>query len=69
MLNKLIKFSLSQRATVLALATALLFLGLKKALDLPVDVLPDLTTTIGAGIVIMTGLYIWHRETRVLGRR
>ena len=43
MLNKLIKFSLSQRATVLALATALLFLGLKKALDLPVDVLPDLT--------------------------
>ena len=33
------------------------------------DVLPDLTTTIGAGIVIMTGLYIWHRETRVLGKR
>ncbi|MEK9672964.1 MAG: DMT family transporter [Rhodospirillaceae bacterium] len=28
-------------------------------------VLPDLHTAIGAGIVIMTGLYIWHRETRV----
>ena len=43
MLNKLIRFSLSQRTLVLALATALLFLGFKKALDLPVDVLPDLT--------------------------
>jgi len=43
MLNQLIRFSLSQRAMVLALATALLFLGFKKALDLPVDVLPDLT--------------------------
>lgn len=32
------------------------------------EVLPNLNTVIGAGIVIMTGLYIWHRETRVLGR-
>jgi len=29
------------------------------------NVLPDLTTVLGAGIVISTGLYIWHRETRV----
>lgn len=29
-------------------------------------VLPDLNTALGAGIVITTGLYIWHRETRVL---
>lgn len=29
-------------------------------------VLPGTTTVIGAGIVIITGLYIWHRETRVL---
>jgi drug/metabolite transporter (DMT)-like permease len=29
------------------------------------NVLPDLTTVLGAGIVIATGLYIWHRETRV----
>ena len=28
-------------------------------------VLPSLTTVFGAGIVIMTGLYIWHRETRL----
>ena len=43
MLDKLIRFSLSQRALVLALATTSLFLGSKKALELPVDVLPDLT--------------------------
>jgi len=29
------------------------------------DVLPDLMTVLGAGIVIVTGLYIWHRETRI----
>ena len=29
------------------------------------NVLPDLMTTIGAGIVIATGLYIWHRETKI----
>jgi len=43
MLDKLISFSLSQRALILALATTSLFLGSKKALELPVDVLPDLT--------------------------
>ena len=43
MLDKLIQFSLSQRALLLALGTTLLFLGSKKALELPVDVLPDLT--------------------------
>jgi len=32
-------------------------------------VLPDLTTIIGAGIVIMTGLYIWRRETQGLGKK
>jgi len=43
MLNSLIRFSLAQRALVLALAALVLFLGIRKALELPVDVLPDLT--------------------------
>jgi len=43
MLNTLIRFSLAQRGLVLATAIALLVLGVKKTLDLPVEVLPDLT--------------------------
>lgn len=43
MLNKLIRFSLAQRALVLAVALVLLILGIKKTLELPVEVLPDLT--------------------------
>lgn len=43
MLNRLIRFSLSQRSLILAAAVALLVLGVKKTLELPVDVLPDLT--------------------------
>ena len=43
MLNALIRFSLAQRALVLAVALVLLVLGARKALELPVDVLPDLT--------------------------
>jgi len=43
MLNALIRFSLSQRALVLAGAVVLLVFGLKTVLELPVDVLPDLT--------------------------
>jgi CzcA family heavy metal efflux pump len=43
MLNRLIRFSLSQRALVLAAALVLMVLGVKKTLELPVDVLPDLT--------------------------
>ena len=43
MLNALIRFSLAQRALVLAAALILLLLGLKKAIELPVEVLPDLT--------------------------
>jgi drug/metabolite transporter (DMT)-like permease len=31
------------------------------------NVLPDLATVLGAGVVIMTGLYIWHREIRLHG--
>lgn len=43
MLNQLIRFSLSQRPLILAVAFVLMLLGVKKALELPVDVLPDLT--------------------------
>jgi CzcA family heavy metal efflux pump len=43
MLNTLIRFSLSQRPLILAGALVLLVLGLKQTLELPVDVLPDLT--------------------------
>ena len=43
MLNKLIRYSLAQRALVLAAAVVLLAWGGKKIIDLPVEVLPDLT--------------------------
>ena len=43
MLNALIRFSLSQRALILAAAVVLMVLGVKKTLELPVEVLPDLT--------------------------
>ncbi len=43
MLNTLIRLSLAQRALVLAVALVLLVLGVKKTIELPVDVLPDLT--------------------------
>lgn len=43
MLNKLIRFSLSHRGFVLLVALILMILGCKKALEFPIDVLPDLT--------------------------
>lgn len=43
MLNSLIRFSLSQRALILVSAIVILAFGLKKATELPVEVLPDLT--------------------------
>jgi CzcA family heavy metal efflux pump len=43
MLNKLIYFSLHNRAIVLALAVLLLVLGVQTTMKLPVEVLPDLT--------------------------
>lgn len=43
MLNALIRFSLAQRALVLAMAAIVLGLGIKKITELPVEVLPDLT--------------------------
>jgi CzcA family heavy metal efflux pump len=43
MLNALIRFSLRQRPLVIAAAAVVLLWGTKTALELPVDVLPDLT--------------------------
>ena len=43
MLNHLIKLSLRNRAVVLGLALLLMVLGARTALELPVEVLPDLT--------------------------
>jgi drug/metabolite transporter (DMT)-like permease len=39
------------------------------AFDLVIwDALPSSATLTGGGVVILTGLYIWHRETRTLHR-
>ncbi|MDG1302463.1 MAG: efflux RND transporter permease subunit, partial [Opitutae bacterium] len=43
MLNQLIRFSLSQRPLILAFVVIILVLGIKKTVELPVEVLPDLT--------------------------
>jgi CzcA family heavy metal efflux pump len=43
MLNKLIRFSLSQRPLILAFVVVILVFGIKKSIELPVEVLPDLT--------------------------
>lgn len=43
MLNHLIKFSLAQRTLVLVAAILLLAMGVRKVMELPVEVLPDLT--------------------------
>jgi CzcA family heavy metal efflux pump len=43
MLNKLIRFALHNRATVVALALLLMVIGAKTTMELPVEVLPDLT--------------------------
>lgn len=43
MLDKLIRFSLAQRGFILIVAVVLMVFGVKKTLEMPVDVLPDLT--------------------------
>ncbi len=65
MLNKLIRFSLAQRAMVLALAVILLGLGLKKAFELPVEVLPDLTKPTVTILTEVPGSAPEEVETRV----
>ncbi|MEX1114609.1 MAG: efflux RND transporter permease subunit [Akkermansiaceae bacterium] len=43
MLNHLIRFSLKNRALVIAVALLVILLGLRTAMELPVEVLPDMT--------------------------
>ncbi len=43
MLNRLIRFSLAQRPVIMVLAIVMLAFGIKSIVELPVDVLPDLT--------------------------
>jgi Cu/Ag efflux pump CusA len=43
MLNHLIRFSLKNRALVIALALMVLVLGIRTGSQLPVEVLPDMT--------------------------
>ncbi|MDF1811917.1 MAG: efflux RND transporter permease subunit [Verrucomicrobiales bacterium] len=51
MLNHLIRFSLNQRAFIFIVAVVLMALGVRKVLELPVEVLPDLTKPT---VIIMT---------------
>src|SRR5687767_6080064 len=65
MLNRMIQWSLANRAIVLGLSLVLLALGVRSATQLPVEVLPDLTKPT---VVILTeapGLAPEEVETRV----
>src|SRR5436190_16245688 len=65
MLNKLIKWSLANRAIVIGASILLLVMGVQTATELPVEVLPDLTKPT---VVILTespGLAPEEVETRV----
>lgn len=65
MLNRLIKWSLANRAIVLGISLIILVLGLRSGLTLPVEVLPDLTKPT---VIILTeapGLAPEEVETRV----
>ena len=65
MLNKLINFSLSQRALIVALAIIVLILGVRGMFQLPVDVLPDLTKPTVTILTEAPGLSPEEVETRV----
>jgi len=65
MLNRLIQWSLANRAIVLGLALILLVLGLRSGLGLPVEVLPDLTKPTVTILTEAPGLAPEEVETRV----
>lgn len=65
MLNRLIQWSLANRALVLGLALVLLVLGVQSGLRLPVEVLPDLTKPTVILLTEAPGLAPEEVETRV----
>ncbi|MFT6242703.1 MAG: Cu/Ag efflux pump CusA, partial [Akkermansiaceae bacterium] len=65
MLNKLIQFSLAQRALIIGLALIVLGLGYQQVRSLPVDVLPDLTNPTVTILTESPGLSPEEVEARV----
>ena len=65
MLNRMIQWSLANRAIVLGLSLVILVLGLRSGLRLPVEVLPDLTKPTVIVLTEATGLAPEEVETRV----
>jgi len=65
MLNKLIQFSLAQRALIVGMAIVVVVLGVRQAKELPVDVLPDLTKPTVTILTEAPGLSPEEVETRV----
>ena len=65
MLNKLIRFSLAQRAFVIGAALVVVALGVRQVGELPVDVLPDLTKPTVTILTESPGLSPEEVETRV----
>ncbi|QTN31415.1 efflux RND transporter permease subunit [Akkermansiaceae bacterium] len=65
MLNKLIQFSLANRAAVVAVSILMMVLGLHTATQLPVEVLPDLTKPTVTILVEAHGLSPEEVETQI----
>ncbi len=65
MLNKMIHWSLANRAVIIGLALILMVMGLRTATELPVDVLPDLSKPTVIILTESAGLSPEEVETRV----
>jgi Cu/Ag efflux pump CusA len=65
MLNKMIHWSLANRAIIICLALVLITLGLRTATELPVEVLPDLSKPTVIILTESAGLSPEEVETRV----
>ena len=65
MLNKMIQWSLGNRAAVLAISLLVMVIGIRTATELPVEVLPDLTKPTVVILVEAPGLSPEEVETQV----
>ena len=65
MLNKLIRWSLANRAIILAVSLLIMVMGIRTATQLPVEVLPDLTKPTVVILVEAPGLSPEEVETQV----